>query len=342
MTPLDLNAWASFFYSRVSRRRAIVRGYLAYLREMNAKALPPIFEGDHLARLLGVTPLELISLTQSQEWHYRTFTIPKRSGGRRPITVPSALLLHTQRWIRLNILDQVAVHEAAQGYVPGRSHLANAKAHLEGREILTVDIESFFPSITERRVIGLFGSFGYPPNVSYLLSRLCTYAGEIPQGAATSPALSNLVMRVVDARLSGLARSTGLIYTRYVDDITFSGARINKKIEDIIRMVLREEGFQLNDGKTRYYKGSKKIVTGVSVSSGRLKLPRQARRQLKNDAYHLLRRTRPTEGPVEPPRDPLEMERLMGRLAYWLSIESENKTAASLFKEIRELSRFRQ
>src|SRR5262249_29867281 len=150
-------------------------------------------------------------------------------------------LASAQKWILRNIVEKLPVDEPAHGFVPGRSILTNAQPHAGKAFVVNLDLRDFFPSIAFPRVRSVFQRAGYSPAVATILALLCTecprkvvtYDGAtyhvatsprgLPQGACTSPSLSNLVARRLDRRLSGLARRMGLTYTRYADDLTFSG-----------------------------------------------------------------------------------------------------------------------
>src|SRR5262249_32176 len=181
--------------------------------------------------------------------HYVSFTVPKKSGGTRTLSAPHRTLGAAQKWIWANIVNKLAVEAPAHGFLPGRSILSNAKIHAGQGVVVNMDLEGFFPSITFPRVRSVFHRAGYSPAVATILALLCTecprrpveYDGNIyhvatgprglPQGACTSPGLSNQVARRLDRRLAGLAAKLGLSYTRYADDLTFSGkADFNERV----------------------------------------------------------------------------------------------------------------
>ncbi len=173
---------------------------------------------------------------------YTKFTIPKRDGRERAICAPKPQLRWVQRRILDEILNKVPAHDAAHGFIAGRSILTNAAPHQGAEVLVKFDLEDFFPTIHYYRVMGLFARLGYQvgdarfaaddesTQIGPTLARLCCYTPEprswgtalLPQGAPTSPAISNLVCRRLDARLEGLARRIGGVYTRYADDLTFS------------------------------------------------------------------------------------------------------------------------
>ena len=223
-----INNWRKYFQS-LGLQEDLIEIYIGYVERMLGAGLPVIFEFSHLARLLGRTPEYLASAINCPARHYRVFNIPKRNGGYREISAPYPALLECQQWINDNILVKIKPHSSAQGFIKNKSIINNATPHLSQPCLLKVDIKNFFPSISFRRVIKLFQNLGYPQNISFYLSSLCCLNEALPQGAATSPSLSNIVLRRLDNRLSGISKKSELNYTRYADDMTFSGGKISGK-----------------------------------------------------------------------------------------------------------------
>jgi hypothetical protein len=279
--------------------------------------LPPLDNAGQLAEALGLTVAQLRWLAYHREAatrvHYRRFTIPKRNGKERPIWAPLPKLKAAQHWILRNIVEKLPVHGAAHGFLPGRSTLTNAEAHTGGRVVVKMDIASFFPTVTLRRVKGVFRKAGYREQVATLLALLCTEAPRevvplegkdyyvalgprsLPQGAPTSPALTNTLCLRLDQRLTGLARKLGWRYTRYADDLTFSLPAGHKglpnlgKLMGVVRRIVEEEGFTINPEKTRVARtGGRQTVTGLVVNGdGRPRVPRRLRRQLRAAVHNV-------------------------------------------------------
>jgi hypothetical protein len=199
-----------------------------------------------LRKLLGIRSTRQLGYfllaTDQDDGPYVKFTIPKRDGRERDICAPKKQLRWVQRQIHEQILKKVAAHDAAHGFIEGRSTVTNAALHRGAALVLKFDLTDFFPTIHFHRVMGLFASLGYYvgdtkfgsgddfKQVAPTLARLCCYTPDprqwgnavLPQGAPTSPAISNLVCRRLDARLTGLATRHGGVYTRYADDLAFS------------------------------------------------------------------------------------------------------------------------
>jgi RNA-directed DNA polymerase len=214
--------------------------------------------------------------------HYHYRVLAKKSGAIRLIEAPKTRLKELQRRILAGILDKIPPHPAAHGFVPGRSTQSFIQPHLAKRVILKMDLRDFFPSITGVRVQTIFRMLGYPEPVADLLGGICTNAvprsvwnqaaadadrdrlyearmlhtrPHLPQGAPTSPALANICAFRVDCRLTGLARAAGAEYTRYADDLAFSGGedfeRAVERFSTHVAAILLEEGFSVNHRKTR-------------------------------------------------------------------------------------------
>ena len=175
-----------------------------------------------LAQVLGLPPQQLESVRLGPRYHYRPFTIQKRDGRERRILAPSPALKVLQRQLLQRYLTQLRTHPAATAFSSGASIVANARQHAGQAWIATLDIADFFESTNAERVRAFFIKEGWRGAALATLMRLCVYRNGLPQGAPTSPCLSNLVNRELDRELSQLAQGAGAHYTRYADDLTFS------------------------------------------------------------------------------------------------------------------------
>ena len=269
--------------------------------------------------------------------HYVTFAIPKRTGGERLIMAPKARLKALQRRLNALLVSKLPISEYAHGFRTGHSVRSNAEPHVGKSVILRLDVKDFFPSIHFGRVRGLLIALGYGYPVATTLAALMTEAprqpvvvGEVrffaptgpracPQGAPTSPGLSNALLVKLDRRLAGLARRYGFDYTRYADDLTFSGEDIAgaHALRLLAARVVEEEGFAINQLKTRVMRGgSCQTVAGVVVNDV-LGLSRQVRRRLRA-AIHQFSKTH-TAGDG----DPALLARLDGKVAYVSMLNAE-------------------
>ena len=258
---------------------------------LQAAQLPVLSTPAELAQALGVAVPALRWLCfhhdSPERTHYVYFEIPKRSGGKRLLASPKRHLRRAQRWVLEQILEKLPLTPQAHGFVAGRSTVSNAAPHVGRRVVVNQDLADFFPSITFPRVRGLFESLGYSPAVATLLALICTESARssvelegkrfwvsvreraLPQGAATSPLLSNLVARKLDRRLQGASQKLDFAYTRYADDLTFSAAsKANVGLLLArVRHIVADEGFAINAKKGRVQRrGGRQEVTGVVVN----------------------------------------------------------------------------
>jgi hypothetical protein len=240
--------------------------------------------------------------------------LPKRTGQPRLIEAPKARLKAAQRLILRDILDHLPAHDAAHGFVRGRSCLSAAQTHGGEHVVVTVDLRDYFPTVPVRRVHGLFRCLGYPWPVARTLTGLCSTStpiavigvgpvdraardrhrfAHLPQGSPTSPALANLCTFRLDCRLEGLAARCEARYTRYADDLAFSGdAGFAGTLGPFLRgvaAIARDEGFALNDRKTRIMRrNGRQSVTGLVVNQ-HLNVPRDVYDALKATLHNCRR-----------------------------------------------------
>ena len=259
-----------------------------YNKRLNDNNVPIIYNLRHLRQLLGIrkNAQERLFGAKKRE-SYKCFKIPKKNGGTRTIEAPSDELKRIQLWIKENILDKFSVSQYAKGFRKGVSIYDNALPHVGKELVINIDLKDFFPSIGYMEVYKVFKYIGYTDSVSKLLTILCTNtANVLPQGSPASPALSNLVSLKLDKRLSCLAKSIGADYTRYADDITFSGDGTIKKYEKVIRKIIREEGYTINEDKFRMqYAFQRQEVTGLIVND-KVSVPEKYIRELDNAIYY--------------------------------------------------------
>ncbi|WP_104403205.1 reverse transcriptase family protein [Vibrio penaeicida] len=252
----------------------------------------PTFENiAALAGAMGISVSELRFLAYQKDVsnvsHYQRFSIAKKTGGLRHISAPMPRLKRAQYWLLDNILAKFSVHDAAHGFVTGRSIVSNAQPHVGKAVVINMDLKDFFPSISYKRVKGLFQSQGYSEELATVFGLLTTEPetqelemddqtwfvaqGErrLPQGSPCSPAITNVMCRRLDARLQGMADKLGFAYTRYADDLTFSTDSAEKAQALLWRakQIVVSEGFTLHPDKTRVMRRhQKQEVTGVVVN----------------------------------------------------------------------------
>jgi len=295
--------------------------------------------------------------------HYNYRILSKNYNSIRLIEAPKDHLKQIQRQILSEILNRIPSHDAAYGFVAGRSIQSFAAPHVGQQIVLRMDLEDFFPSICGARVQALFRTAGYPEAVADLLGGICTatapteiwrelrasadrtllqYARELytrphlPQGAPSSPSLANLCAYRVDCRLSGLAQSVGARYTRYADDLAFSGdERLAARIERFaaqVASVLREEGFAVHHRKTRIMRqGVRQYLAGL-VTNRRLNVVRADFDRLKAILNNCVR-----YGAVTQNREgyPNFQAHLAGRIAFMGSVNpGKGERLRKIFQQI--------
>jgi hypothetical protein len=244
-------------------------------------------------------------------YDYTRFHIPKRRGGTRQIEAPGDKLKDLQRRVLRRLLNPLPAHPAATGFVRGRSIVDNARPHAGRGVVINIDLADFFTTITAERVAQVFSALGWNDEAAAILSRICTNEGRLPQGAPTSPALSNLVCRKLDVRLSRLVARYGGQYTRYADDLTFSlpafgrnkrlrpkprgrpplkrpAARpVSRGLLTRVRGILEEEGFRIQmKKKVRVLRPHQRQTATGLVVNRTVNLPRAVRRRIRAMQHH--------------------------------------------------------
>jgi len=326
---------ARLFGGTMRTRNRNLRDLLTDEEQLNRYGLPVWRTEQDIADVLGLSLKELwyfsIHRQKDQQPHYITFSIPKRSGGRRLIMAPKRRLKSIQRELLHLLIEKLPVSEYSHGFVKGRSIRTGAEPHVGKKYVFRLDLKDFFPSVTFARVRGLLISYGYSFPVATTLAVLMTEAERQPvevegkifhvpighrhciQGAPTSPGLCNSILLRLDRRLAGLAAKYGLNYTRYADDLTFSGdihRETMHKLCGAARRIIEDEGFSVNNDKTRLMgRHSSQRVTGVVVNDT-LGLSRKERKRLRACLHQLQK--------VDTIRNPYaeQYSRVKGKLAY--------------------------
>ena len=250
---------------------------------------PFVNDTDQLARALGLRLRHLFYLLRNIDKQYERKEVPKKSGGTRVLYTPSFLLKQTQYFLLHNFLDKMPVSPHATAYQKGKRLTDNAGVHVGHTYLLKMDITDFFDSITFVQVRGaLFPKDMYPSHIQTMLTALCCRNDTLPQGAPTSPAVSNLVMRRFDDRLGAWCEKHDIAYTRYCDDLTFSANVPLFAVYQKATAMLTEMGFTVNEKKTRFIKNtSRQMVTGLTVNE-KLSVNAEYKRALRQELYYVL------------------------------------------------------
>jgi RNA-directed DNA polymerase len=312
-------------YHSVGRARGIdeelILGAIEQASRVERRGMASVLSLNHLATRTGASYNYLRDVVARNRDPYHVFRIRRKSGkSARVISSPSPTMMHVQRWILDRILNHAPVHSSSYAFRAGRSIRACAERHVGCQWLVKLDIHNFFHSIDERQVYGIFHGLGYEPLPAFEMARLCTRMGAratdrsfrpnpasvremaiseytarslgyLPQGAPSSGAIANLVARVLDDSLTELAQSQNLIYTRYADDITFSGfdGFSRKRAAAIIRaasLLIQKAGFIAHEKKTRLVPpGARRIVLGILVDGDRVRLPKDFRSRVQAHVY---------------------------------------------------------
>lgn len=266
---------------------AFVSAYLSYAKNLFDQNMPVIAQPSHASALMGPKHSYVCKMAYAPEHFYRRFTIQKANGKEREIHEPLPDLKKVQRWILEEILSKASVSPYAKAYVKGRNLKQNARYHRAQKALVTLDIKDFFPSVKIHDIYRIFEEMGYQRNVASFLAHLCCLNGVLPQGAPTSPCLSNLRMKDFDQRVSRYCAENGWRYTRYADDLTFSG---NHSVGALITYVSRsvfENGFRLNPEKTRVARTNAcQEVTGIVVNH-HMQVPKKTRKAIRQQMHYI-------------------------------------------------------
>lgn len=291
------DTWESLFKERALEDKHSEE-YLAvcfeYAGNLHKRNLPVIFDFVHLAMYLGCYSEALRGMVANVEDHYKEYIIRKKTGGERQIEAPDDTLKEMQRWIYINILcKDESIKSCVHGFIPSfknkdkvRGILTNAAPHAGHDWLINIDLKNFFPTVKLDWVNDYFASLGYEEEVVKTLTALCTYKSRLPQGAPTSPMLSNIIATRMDENMLEYCKKHGIVYTRYADDLTFS-ANYDVEIPNVKALyeIIFKNGFIVNRKKTKIcYRGCKKDVTGLTVTSG-VHVSKKYRKEVWRELY---------------------------------------------------------
>lgn len=214
-----------------------------------SKKLPPIVSIRCLATLFGFSPRFVGAIFHHPEHYYRSFAIHKGKK-KRMIQAPKVALKVIQKWFGFHLAEITAFNDCVYGFIKGRSAIMAAAVHCRSQWIYSVDIKDFFPTTPKRMVQNALINLGYSEHGAEIAAQLCCYKGALAQGSPASPVLSNLVFQKADSQLQVLANSYGLKYTRYADDITFSGqSEVPQQLKNQVREIIISHGWVISEAK---------------------------------------------------------------------------------------------
>lgn len=284
---------------------------------------------DDIAIILGCSPSLIETVQNTPSCLYTKKCIPKKGwrkrGQYRIVHEVHSDLNNLQKNIATAIASRTHFPGYVQGFVAKRSIATNASLHLAQKYVLNLDIKDFFDTIELRQVSAAFKELGCTESVALILARLCTLHGRLVQGASTSPVVANLVCIVLDQELAALGTQYGCSYSRYADDITFSGDKVPDKKE--IEKCLKKHGFELNPDKwKRQPRGQSQYVTGLTVFDDVIpRIPKNLKRQLRQVVYYASKYGLKSHLDKIKCQDiDSEIRRLDGIIAFMYSVEPEH------------------
>lgn len=288
---------------------------------------------------LGFSSKTLYSVSNHISSHYHKVEVPKGNGEYRRLSVPDELLKAIQKKIVSVLLVHEEISPYATAYRFGGSTVANANPHLGAERIMKLDIRHFFDKIIYPMVKQkVFTEEKYSEANSILLSILCVYKDSLPQGAPTSPIISNIIMKDFDNKIGKWCENKGITYTRYCDDLTFSGEFIPKELIEVVKSELGKMGLYLNNKKTVVAgKGQKKQITGIVVNE-KLNTPINYKRKLRQELFYC--RKYGVESHLKKKGNKVGkqeyLHKLLGKVNYVLSVDKDNMEMQEYKQWIKE------
>lgn len=324
---------------KAGKRDATTKKYVAYCKRLFEQDLPIVTSPEHLSMLIGLRHEYVCRMAYGSKHFYRTFQIPKSNGKLRTITEPLPDLKYVQRWILTHILEKISISPYAKAFVKKRGVKENARFHKKQTLVVTLDIRDFFPSIHISDVTRMFFDLGYSKELSSFFAHLCCFQETLPQGAPTSPYLSNLRMRNFDQRMAEYTKSHNIRYTRYADDLTFSG---DFDASHMIRMVsqwIYEEGFSINPSKTHVARrNTRQEVTGIVVNS-HLQVCKNDRKRIRQEVYYIGKFGLESHLSYIGETRQHYLEHLLGKINFACYVNPNDQEMKSCYEEISRLLR---
>ncbi|WP_082515341.1 reverse transcriptase family protein [Methylobacterium sp. Leaf112] len=284
------------------------------IERLAALQLPPITSEDALALMIGVNPGMIWSLVNRNYKYYDSFVIKKGAKERR-ISAPRVSMKLIQKWISLHLENAYDPPDHVYGFVAGRSHLDAASKHCEAQWIHSFDIRNFFQNTPSNVVENSLLEIGYKEPSTDIIVPLCTLAGFLAQGAPTSPVLSNMAFKKVDAQLAEVAAAEGLNLTRYADDIVFSGIKApNSALIEIIKRILAQTPWSLAEEKSHFSEApNRRKVHGLLVHGNKPRLTKGYRNRIRGFEHAM------HKGKIKPE----DLIRIKGHLNYAAYVEKK-------------------
>lgn len=292
----------------------------------------------HLSNLIGIRWEIFKEILNNSDKEYQVFTITQKNKKKREIYAPSDELRLCQKFIKEYILEKIPTSQFCTGFKQEQSIKTNAERHLGCNYLLNMDIQNFFSSIKEKRVFGcLKKNTEYSNEVLMCLTELCCYNGFLPQGACTSPDLSNIIAYDLDIRLSKMSDRFHFVYSRYADDLTFSSKEYISKnaYHDIIQLI-QNEGFKVNYKKTRFASKDQRMeVTGLLINTGTVKISRTYKKELEQELYYVKKFGLQNHRERKGFKNLYYQDHVLGKILFVYSIEPDaSKKIFQMYSEI--------
>ncbi|NVK09830.1 MAG: RNA-directed DNA polymerase [Tenacibaculum sp.] len=321
-------------YKKLFTEKAINSGYsednivkcLSYAEPIINKGFPVIYNTSHLSSLVGYNKNYLKRAVNHTKYFYRKFEISKKDGTKRVLLEPLPSLKEIQNWILNEILYKHKVSRYAKGYIPNRSIKDHVRYHTKEEKVLTLDIKKFFDNVSFELVEKIFIHIGYSKIISNLLTKLCFLDGKLPQGAPTSPYISNIILFEFDEKISKYCSNNNLKFTRYADDLAFSGKIKKTELVKLVRSELKALGLKLNNEKIKLMKRNQpQIISGIIVNE-KAQVPKRTRNQIRNEMFYIKRfgidshmqKTNQTKSKLA------YLKHLIGKINYLLTINPKD------------------
>jgi len=312
---------------------------LNYAHPILAQKLPIIYNTSHFCSLVGYKMRFINRAVIFTSYYYRDFDIKKKNGKTRKISEPLPSLKEIQYWILKNILENVKVSAFAKAYKRKSTIKENVRFHSNQNIVMNFDIINFFPSIKLENIEKIFKDLGYSDLISNLLAKLCTRNKELPQGAPTSPYLSNIFFKPIDDIIANFCIPKKIRYTRFADDLTFSGDFEEEELKTFIIETLLNFNLPINPDKTKTLRrNQRQIVTGVVVND-KMQVPFYKRNKIRQTMFFINKFGILSHKEKLKVKNKNYISHLLGKINFILQMNPEDKEFLNYKKELIEIKK---
>lgn len=332
-------------YNSDFRDKALNQGYseneialcISYAQKLFNNDVPIIYNTTHFSRLVGFEKKYVIQaaiVSKHSETYYRYHKVKKRNGDYREIKEPLPNLKTIQYWILHNILERLKPSSYAKAYVKNRGLKENLRFHKAQKKVLSIDLKDFFPSITFNQVQNIFIKSGYSTELSNILAKLCCLSNKLPQGAPTSPYLSNLVFKEIDFQIAGFCKENKIRFTRYADDLTFSGDFDHDLLFSKVKSIITQNGFELNESKTSLMLGhERQIVTGIIVND-KIQLEKELRNKIRSEHHFIMKYGLKSHMEKSGINNPNYLNSLLGKVSFGIYLNPNDEKLRTIQRDL--------